>query len=306
VCQSGVYSAVFTVERELPEAKPIKKVIALDPNHKNLAYGVGTDGRAIEIESPWWLKKYDKRIDELKSKRDRCQKRSRLVAVLDDDGNETGKQRWEPSKRWKKLDATLQRALAKRRDQTKTFLYTVANGLMREYDMVAIGDYTPQGGGITIAMRRAMNNRSLIGRFKQIVSWCAAKSGKFYCEYTEEGTKRTCHKTGYRVEGGIPPSVSTPLRGFGVVQAAAACIFAMKTRRSMDSSGFLKSGKEKTGNYPCQCLARASFPYGNDGPGVFVLVKGYALRGGWTAVRPQSPGNQTEDVVILDPCMLNL
>jgi putative transposase len=206
VCQAGFYSAVFTVERELPEKKPIKKVMALDPNHRNLSYGVGTDGQAIEIESPWWLKKYDRRIDELKAKRDRCQKRSRLLDVLDDDVNATGKQHWEPSKRWKKLDGTLKRALAKRRDQTKTFLYTVANGLLRKYDLVAIGDYTPRGGGITMAMRRAMNNRSLIGRFKQVVSWCAAKSGKFYYEYPEEGTTRTCHKTGYVVEGGIPPS----------------------------------------------------------------------------------------------------
>jgi len=206
VCQSGIYSAVFTVERELPEGKPIKKVMAIDPNHKNLGYGVGTDGRAIEIESPWWLKNYDRRIDELKAKRDRCVKKSRLVDVLDEDGKETGKQYWESSRRWKKFDTTLKRALAKHRDQTKTFLYTVANGLLRKYDLVAIGDYTPRGGGITRAMKRAMNNRSLIGRFKEVVSWCAAKSGKFYCEYSEEGTTRTCHKTGFRVEGGIPLS----------------------------------------------------------------------------------------------------
>ena len=207
VCQARVFYAVFTVERRLPAPKPIRKIIALDPNHRNLAYGVGSDGKAVEIESPWWLKAYDKRIDELKAMRDRCQRRSRLVDVVDDDGNATGRQYWKPSRRWEKLDATLQRALAKRRDQTKTFVYTVANRLLREYDLIAIGDYAPTGGGITTAMRRAMNNRSLIGRFKQVLCWSAAKSGKSFFEYPETGTTRTCHKDGYVVEGGIAPNV---------------------------------------------------------------------------------------------------
>ncbi len=43
---------------------------------------------------------------------------------------------------------------------------------------MAIGDYTPQGQEITPSMRCAMNNRSLIGRFKETVEWVAIKSGK--------------------------------------------------------------------------------------------------------------------------------
>ena len=93
------------------------------------------------------------------------------------EGNTTGKKYWEPSRRWKKLDATLQRLLAKRRDQTKTFLYTLANRLFQEYDLVAIGNYTPRGGGLSSSMRRSMNNRSLIGRFKQVLRWVGRKSG---------------------------------------------------------------------------------------------------------------------------------
>lgn len=209
VCEAGVYSAVFTVARTIPEPRRVKTraetASALDPNHKNLAYGVDTEGRAIEIEAPWWLKAYDKRLDELKALRDRCRRKARQVPVLDDNGAPTGKQRWEPSRRWKKRDAAYRRALAKRRDQTKTFLYTVANRLMRSYDLVGIGDYTPHGGGISTPMRRAMNNRSLIGRFKSTLSWCASKSGKIYDEYQEGGTTRTCSGCGYQAAGGIPP-----------------------------------------------------------------------------------------------------
>jgi len=207
VKQSGIYYAVFTVNRLLPEAKPISKIISLDPNHKNLAYGVNTENQAIEIGAPFWLKIYDKRIDELKSKRDKLKKKSRLVEIYDHKGLPIGKQRWQPSNRWKKLNATLERVYAKRREQTKTFCYTVANKLFREHDLVAIGDYTPNGGGFTTSMRRAMNNRSLIGRFKEILSWVAIKSGKHYLEYSEEGTTRTCSDCHYRMENGLSPNI---------------------------------------------------------------------------------------------------
>lgn len=207
VKQSGIYYAVFTVNRILPETKLISKIISLDPNHKNLVYGVNTENQAIEIEPPFWLKIYDKRIDELKSKRDKHKKKSKLVEIYDHKGVPIGKQRWQPSNRWNKLNTTLERVYAKRREQTKTFCYTVAHKLFREYDLVSIGDYTPRGGGITIPMRRAMNNRSLIGRFKEVLSWVAQKSGKTYMEYSEEGTTRTCCNCQYRLENGLSPNI---------------------------------------------------------------------------------------------------
>ena len=74
VKQLGVYYAVFTVQVELPKQKEIKRIIAFDPNHKNLAYGVDPEGKSIEIAAPYWLKNYDKRMDQLKSKRDQCVK----------------------------------------------------------------------------------------------------------------------------------------------------------------------------------------------------------------------------------------
>ncbi|HET8851001.1 MAG TPA: hypothetical protein VFN02_00600, partial [Ktedonobacteraceae bacterium] len=68
VKEGHLYSVVFTVERKLPNGKPLSpaKVAALDPNHKNFAYAVGTDGKATEIQNPYFLKPLDKRIDQLK------------------------------------------------------------------------------------------------------------------------------------------------------------------------------------------------------------------------------------------------
>lgn len=202
----GKYYAIFTLQKTLPAQKPISKALALDPNHKNFSYGVDTKAKALEITAPTWLKLFDKRIDELKSKRDRCLKKSKKCPVLDFDGKETGKEYFLPSKKWRKYSRSLERAYYKRREQTKTFMFTLAHNLYREYDLVAIGDYTPDGGGITTKMRRAMNNRSLIGRFKETLSWVAKKSGKTFVEYNEKGTTRTCNTCLAVVEGGIDPS----------------------------------------------------------------------------------------------------
>ena len=119
----------------------------------------------------------------------------------------------EPEKGFKIQNNTLtlslgiMKALHKRREQTKTFMFTSAHRLFREYDCVGIGDYTPHGEGITTPMRRAMNNRSLIGRWKDTLSWVALKSGKTFIQFDEQGTTRTCNHC-LHVEGkGIPVAV---------------------------------------------------------------------------------------------------
>lgn len=209
VKQAGIYYAVFTVQVLLVNIKPIKRIIALDPNHKNMAYGIDTEGRAVEIAAPHWLKIYDKRMDELKSKRDRCDKQAKKVVVTDLQGKPTGKEIQLPSKRWQKYQRTLEKALHKRQEQTKTFVYTLAHQLCQKYDCIGIGDYTPHGNGETKPMRRAMNNRSLIGRFKAALMWVALKSGKTCIEYDEKGTTRTCHCCEYVNAESLCPSIRT-------------------------------------------------------------------------------------------------
>jgi putative transposase len=207
VYELGKYYAIFALQKELPSQKKISKVIAFDPNHKNFAYGVDVEGKAIEIASPSWIKTLDKRTDELKTKRDKCEKKSKKQPVLDSTGNPTGKEYYLPSRRWEKYNLALSKAYRKRREQTKTFMYTTAHKLFQKYDCVAVGDYTPQGGGITTQMRRAMNNRSLIGRFKGVLSWVAKKSGKTFQEFDEKGTTRSCRHCYYVIEEGLCPSI---------------------------------------------------------------------------------------------------
>ena len=205
-CENGKYYAVFCVKVPLPARKPGKKMIALDPNHKNFAYGVDTAGIGIEILSPKWLKTYDKRIDELKSRKDRCNRFEKKSIVIADDGS-IKKEYFTPSRNWSKREKALKKALHKRREQTKTFMFTLAHALCKKYDCIAIGDYAPRGNGITRVMRRSMNNRSLIGRFKKVLLWTAQKSGKTYIEYNEKGTTRTCHVCGYMHDFSLHPSI---------------------------------------------------------------------------------------------------
>ena len=201
--EGHLYSVVFTIERKLPNGKPLSpsKVVALDPNHKNFAYAVDSSGKASEIHNPYFLKTLDKRIDQLKSKRDKCKKKAQLIPRPD------GSQFWKPSKRWLMLNDRLQEVYRKRREQTKQFLYTVANRLYHDYDAVGIGAYVPHGGGITRTMRRAMNNQSLNRRFKQVLAWVALRSGQQYVEWEEGGSTRTCHDCDFVVQGGIPVEV---------------------------------------------------------------------------------------------------
>jgi len=200
VKEGHLYSVVFSVERLLPNGKSLSpaKIVALDPNHKNFAYAVGTDGKATEIHNSYFLKPLDKRIDHLKSKRDQCKKKSKQITRAD------GSTFWMPSRRWLMLNAHLQEVYRIRREQTKQFLYTIAHQLYHDYDAVGIGDYVPHGGGITCKMRRAMNNQSLNRRFKHVLAWVAMRSGKQYLEWEEGGSTRTCHECGFVVEGGIP------------------------------------------------------------------------------------------------------
>lgn len=205
--ENGKYYAIFTVQLSVPEKKATKNIIALDPNHKNFCYGTDNEGKAVEIEAPYWLKSHDKKLDELKSRRDRCEKKQTKCVAVDQDGVPTGKEYWMPSRQWQKRQKTYERELHKSREQKKTFMHTVAHYLCRNYDLIAIGDYAPRGDGQSIKMRRAMNNRSLIGQFKEILFWTATKSGKTVIEYDEQGTTRTCHACGYEVPGGLCPSI---------------------------------------------------------------------------------------------------
>jgi putative transposase len=124
-------------------------------------------------------------------------KKSKKVEVKDEKGKVV-KSYWIASRRWIQFDKALNRAYQKKREQTKQLMYALANQLYSEYDLVLIGDYTPQPGtGISKGMRKAMNNESFIGELKRTLSFVAEKSGKHFLEYEEYNTTKKCNECGY-------------------------------------------------------------------------------------------------------------
>ena len=199
------FYVIFSVERsyrQTPESTPEpKRIIALDPGHKILAYGVDNAGLATQIDNFPGARYFEQQLDNIKSKRDRCKRKSQPVEV---DGKVIY---YKPSRRYVHLDNCYKKLLQKKRDSTKQMLQTLANYLSKHYDVIAIGDYTPHGGGINRGMRRSMNNLSLIGRFKKAVEWTASRSGRKYEEWDEHGSTKTCSHCGHKLSEGLTPDI---------------------------------------------------------------------------------------------------
>ena len=202
------YYAVFTVEREFRPTRQTedktsqqKRIIAFDPGHKTLSYGVDNTGLATQIDNFPGARYFEQQLDRIKSKRDRCKRKSQPV-IRDEKVIY-----FKPSRRYTHLDNCYKRLLERRRDSTKQMLETLANYLSKHYDVIAIGDYTPHGGGLNRGMRRSMNNLSLIGRFKKTTQWTALRSGRTYIEWAEHGSTKTCSHCGYKLTDGLTPDI---------------------------------------------------------------------------------------------------
>jgi len=193
---NGNYYACFALEKKDPEKhESTEKVIAIDPNHTNSF--VGFDGvNAIELARCYVQKNLDKAIDYIKSRRDKCLKKSK--AARNPDGSI---KYWKPSRRWKQFNRVLNKLYAKRREQMKLFAYTIAHWLERRYDKVLYGDYTPFPS--LKNTHRSMLSQGYVGYLRGIVKWVFEKNGKIVEEVSERKSTKTCHCCGK--ERDMPP-----------------------------------------------------------------------------------------------------
>lgn len=184
----GGYYAVFTIENKIEQEKVKEEsFIVFDPNHKNLAVGIDHKGYSFELKSlSSTLKYWDKRIDQMKSKRDKCLKKAHLVKT-------PHSQYWKPSRRWEYLNRTLERAELTRREQIKQVLYSYAHYFGNKYDHIFIGDYVPTPDLAEYgSMRRAMLNQTPIGQFRKSLKWVQEKNQKHYTKVDETNTTKEC------------------------------------------------------------------------------------------------------------------
>lgn len=190
------YFAIFTLEKVISKPlKPQKTWIVCDPNHKNLMVGINQDGLTYEFGNIYAIKYWDKIIDELKSKRDKCKKKAKFIKKE----HATGKGHFEPSKRYNKLDRALNRAYHAKREQQKQALYAVSHYLAKRYDTVYVGDYTPNKGTAPFNnMHRSMLNQTVISKMRHTIFWVQQKARKHYKEVNEHNTTKDCCICGHQ------------------------------------------------------------------------------------------------------------
>lgn len=126
--------------------------------YKNFFITIDSNGISFEFEKLAQLKYWDKIIDKLKSKRDLCERKAKLITA------NSGISYYLPNKRWLKINKTLDNAYRKRREQIMSACYSIANWIAKNYDYAAIGDYTPNlSAANENAMHRSILNQEVIG-----------------------------------------------------------------------------------------------------------------------------------------------
>lgn len=209
VKEHGKYFAIFTIvkPRRKPRSPRGDRIAYIDPNSSNMGVSLDTLGHSILIENIPGLAELDRRIDDLKNKRDRKKRNSVLVSYRREDGSMH--RHYEASNRWKTLDRALKRLEHRRRERIKQCLYSTAHRLYDRYDAVGIGDWAPDNGdaGWGPKANRTLRGNRYLGKFRSILTWVALKRRKLAFVMDERGTTRTCSQCSHVVEDGIPPEV---------------------------------------------------------------------------------------------------
>ena len=187
--EKGTFYAVFTIEREeaIIEQQDIQTWLSIDPNHKNFFMAIDNEGKSYLFEKIKLIKYWDKNIDDLKSKRDKHVRKS--VKVIQGKGGNY----YNPSQEWNRLNNALLKAKNTRQEQIKQVLFAISNWIAKNYDAVAIGDYTPSlDTAIYDTMHRSMLNQEQIGSFRRILAWTMKRSHKQFFKVDERNTTKEC------------------------------------------------------------------------------------------------------------------
>jgi putative transposase len=277
VREGGELHCVFTRRVAVRDAPARVLTCAyLDPNHKNLAYGLTDGGDAFEIANRPLLKEQNRRIDHIRSRRDRARRCGKLVSYTREDGSVH--RHFRPSNAWFRRDRALLREERKRRDQNKTFVHTVLHRVFDDNDAVGLGNYAPEAtdhrlGKTRKAQRksnRSMNNCSLLGAVKRALPQVAAKRGRVAYVMDETGTTRTCHHCGHVVEGGISPDIRS--------WVCPSCLTVHIRDENSCQNGLgrlfgLLGGDGLLGNPTCDARASADGRHGSPQRGVKVVSR---------------------------------
>lgn len=197
--EKGRLFGVFTIEAPDTTPKAVERWIAIDQNHKNFFVAIDHTGQTFEFTKFYQDKYFDRIIDELKAKRDKCNKKHKKKVT-----HISNSTYYIPNRRWVKLDNAIKRNESRKREQTKQLMYSIAHFIAKNYDKVVIGDYTPSKNkdGVT-NINRDNINQSHVGEFRSILKWVMTKSHKTFVKVSEKYTTQTCCVCGKKEKKGV-------------------------------------------------------------------------------------------------------
>jgi putative transposase len=195
ICKkSNKYYINLTFDMLDPIKKDIKNWISIDQNHKNFFCAVDNNGKTIIFNKNNFIKYGDKQIDEIKSIMDKKKK-----YLINGDKNYNVKFK-QYTKEYNRLKNKLIKVYDKIREQKKTYCNTISNYLFKNYDLIIIGDYTPDLNTAKFdTMHRSMLNQEMIGMFRNILEHQSKKCGKTLIVNSEKHTTSDCYFCGDRV-----------------------------------------------------------------------------------------------------------
>ncbi len=180
----GNYHASFVYER--PEAQPPEKaqVVAFDLGIKTLATGVNEQGQFYHVGGFKGARWYNKQLDKIRSKRDRCQKKSR---------------------RYKHLSKVYRRVSERKRTKQRDSLHKASHLLSRKLveSTVVVGDLSQrqmvmkQHQDRNKHLNRAVYNEWGLYTFLQMLTYKCQLYGKDLQFLDERNTSKTCSGCGH-------------------------------------------------------------------------------------------------------------
>ncbi|MBP3886833.1 MAG: transposase [Cellulosilyticum sp.] len=186
--EKNKFFGVFTIEAPDTTPKAVERWIAIDQNHKNFFVAIDHNGQTFEFTKLYQDKYFDNIIDELKSNRDKCNRKHKKKVT-----HMSNATYYVPNRRWVKLDKAIKRNESRKREQTKQIMYSIAHFIAQNYDKVIIGDYVPSKSKEDICnINRDVINQSHVGEFRSILGWVMTKSHKSFVKVSEQYTTQTC------------------------------------------------------------------------------------------------------------------
>jgi putative transposase len=170
---------VFPYEVKEKQPSQNKNIIACDLGLRKLVTGVSTTGDIIEIKHRKPSMKELKRLDNLRSKRDRCKRYSR---------------------RWLWYTKRLHDELEEWRNRVKDWLHKVSSYLVgRTEGTLVIGNLKPSmmNAGFKF-LNRYVKGEWRIGEFIRMLKYKCLKEGKMLILQDETYTSQDCCQCGYR------------------------------------------------------------------------------------------------------------